>query len=122
MKNIGNAGVLTYFIYHLGLCMDLLFNFAPVCDSDYIDKMMDFMEASRNACGSELEVLECKIVLIRAKVDEMKRKIADLDMFLGSLEKLGNAAAETAFMANAEYASVAMSERQHSLCTEVWSG
>lgn len=40
-------------------------------------------------------------------------------MFLCSLEKLANSAAESAFMAHAEYASIAMSERIQSLEREV---
>ncbi|ODN05719.1 hypothetical protein Ocin01_00931 [Orchesella cincta] len=81
--------------------------------------MMDALEDSRKACGADLEVIDCKLMLIRSKLDEMKNKIMELDMFMGSLEKLGMASAETAFMAHAEYASVAMAERLQSMGYEV---
>lgn len=84
-----------------------------------MEMMMDSLEESRTACGQDLEVLECKMVLARSKVDDMKKRIQELDIFLASVEKLGNSAAETAFMANAEYASLAMLERLHSLGLEV---
>lgn len=81
--------------------------------------MIDCLEDTRTACGTDLEVLECRIVIVRARLDEMKKQIADLEVFLGGVEKLMNASAETAFLANAEYASIALSERFQSLCIEL---
>jgi len=42
-----------------------------------------------------------------------------VETYLCSVERLVNAAAETAFLAKAEYASYALSERMQSAVTEV---
>lgn len=84
-----------------------------------LDRLIDSLEFSRTAEGVQQELLDCKLIMMRAEMEEMKGRIMELECFLGSIQRLSDSMAETAFLGNAEYHSVAMSERLDSALREV---
>jgi len=81
--------------------------------------MIEMLEECRSCSAGQIELLECKLVVVRSKLDEMKKNISTLEAYMVTVEKLASAAAETAFLGNAEYQSYAMMERLDSAMTYI---
>jgi len=84
-----------------------------------LDALIRSLENSRNADGTQLELLDCQLIMMRADIDSMKNKIVELECFMASVQRLADAAAETAYLGHAEYHSIAMSERVISVQNEM---
>jgi len=84
-----------------------------------IEMLMDLMEDSRCATDTRAELINCKQIVVRSSIEDMKKSILELESYLESVSRLAHASAETAFLANAEYASVALMERLNSIVCQV---
>jgi uncharacterized protein YlzI (FlbEa/FlbD family) len=84
-----------------------------------IEMLMELMEESRCATDTRAELINCKQIVVRSSIEDMKKSIIELEYYLDCVTRLANASAETAFLASAEYASVALMERLNSALCQV---
>jgi len=85
---------------------------------EFLNLLMDIMNESRQACESNQELFTCKMIVIRSRMEELRKRIVEIECYLTSVERLALVTAEVAFLGRAEYCSIALSERLQSTLQE----
>uniref|UniRef100_A0A0A9YGY3 Direct IAP-binding protein with low pI n=1 Tax=Lygus hesperus TaxID=30085 RepID=A0A0A9YGY3_LYGHE len=83
-------------------------------------ELIQLVESREQIKGGEIaDELSELITGSRLKANDLKSQLLELQAFMEYVEKLVTSAAETAFLAGAEYSSTSLSERMHSAQIQV---